>query len=137
MLSENRKVLIDLRLEQAHICLKEAELMLSANFYKGTSNRSYYCIFHSMRAVLAINKLDSKKHMGIISMFRERYIKTGIFDKTLSDIVGKAFTNRGESDYNDFFIISKEETLEQVNNAGIFLLSIEEYINKLEIEDTT
>jgi uncharacterized protein (UPF0332 family) len=85
-----------------------------------------------MRAILAIDKQDSKKHMGIISMFRERYIKTGVFDKTLSDIIGKAFTNRGESDYNDFYVISKEETINQLEDAKVFLTAVKEYIKSLD-----
>ncbi len=129
MRNENQTALTTLRLEQASGCLKDAELMLGASSYKSAANRSYYAIFHAMRAVLANDDFDSKKHSGVISVFRERYIKTGVFPKEFSDYIRDAFDNRGQSDYDDFFIISKEETVEQIENARAFLASVKEYLN--------
>lgn len=59
------------RLEQAEQCLKTAEVVLQIGDYKAAANRSYYSIFHSMRAVLATRGLDARKHSGIISIFAE------------------------------------------------------------------
>ena len=108
--------------------------MLHADAYKGAANRSYYCIFHAMRAVLVLDSFDSSKHSGVISKFREKYIKTDIFPKDFSDIISDAFMNRGKSDYHDFFVISKEDTIKQVENAKTFLAAVEEYINTLSFE---
>ena len=132
MLSENKKTLVALRLEKANECLRDAELMINSQSYKSAANRSYFSVFHAMRAVLALNDFDSKRHTGIISAFREKYIKTGIFQKNLSDIINRAFDNRGESDYNDFYVISKDETVEQAKNAKIFLTTVEAYIQSLD-----
>ncbi len=129
MHNEKKINLMRYRLEQAHDCLDSAIRDISAGSYKAASTRSYYCIFHTMRAVLAMDEFDSKKHSGVISVFRERYIKTGIFPKEFSDMIRIAFTNRGKSDYEDFFIISKEETAEQIENARAFLASVKEYLN--------
>jgi uncharacterized protein (UPF0332 family) len=46
------------RLEQAEQCIKSAQLLADANDYKGAANRSYYCIFHCMRAVLAMEHMS-------------------------------------------------------------------------------
>jgi hypothetical protein len=62
-----------------------------------------------MRAVLASVGFSSKTHSGILSEFRRRYIKQGIFPKEFSDLIGDAFDVRNDSDYNDFYLISKEE----------------------------
>ena len=56
------------------------------------------------------------------------YIKTGIFDKELSDIIKSAFTLRQESDYEDFYIISHDEVSKQVREAELFYNRIKEYI---------
>ena len=45
------------RLGQAGDCLKAAENNLESGLYKDALNRSYYCIFHGIRAVLALNLL--------------------------------------------------------------------------------
>ena len=42
---------------------------------------------------------------------------------------------RERSDYQEFFIVSKEEALQQLENAEIFVKEIESLINKI-IENT-
>ena len=79
------KELCDYRISQAADYLSAAEINLQHGFYKDAANRSYYSTFHAMRAVLALDGFDSKKHSGIISEFRRRYVKTGMFSTTFSD----------------------------------------------------
>ena len=43
-----------------------------------------------MRAVLALEGDDFKKHSGVIAIFRQNYIKSGIFDTVYSEIIQKA-----------------------------------------------
>ena len=97
------------RMEKAEQCLETAHNNIEDRDYKAAANRSYYAIFHSMRAILAFDSFDSKKHSGVISEFRRRYIKTGIFEADMSDIISNLFNIRGKSDYDDFFVISKAE----------------------------
>ena len=54
------------------------ESLLRDDDCKGAANRSYYAIFHAMRAVLALDGIDMKRHSGVMSEFRRLYIKTGI-----------------------------------------------------------
>jgi len=100
--------------------------------YKNAANRAYYCIFHAMRAVLAIDGFDSKKHSGVIAAFRQRYVKTGMFSAELSEMITGAFEMRGNSDYADFFVIGKREVAEQIDNARTFLDAVEAHIKTLE-----
>ena len=99
--------------------------------YKSAANRSYYAAFSAMRAVFALDGLDFKKHAGVIAEFRKSYIKTGIFDTKLSKIIDSLKDARQSSDYDDFYLISKEEVSEQVSNAEFFVTEIETYLNKL------
>jgi hypothetical protein len=122
-------VLANAGLIQAKEDLQCAKVVLEANLLKSSANRSYYCIFHCMRAVLALENFDSKKHSGVIAAFRERYIKTGIFPAEYSRIIGDAFKIRNDSDYQDFYIVSKDAVEVQIANAKIFLTAIEEYIS--------
>lgn len=117
------------RIEQAEQCYRSAVLLLEAGDYKASANRSYYCIFHSMRAVLAISGFDSKKHSGIISEFRRNYIKSGIFDMEFSDIIGSAFDVRGSSDYDDFYIASKSAVEEQLLGEKKFMNAVKAYLS--------
>jgi len=82
-----------------------------------------------MRAVLALDGVDMKHHSGIISEFRKRYIKAGAFDTSLSGIISELSSVREGSDYNDFFIVSKAETIQQVQSAEEFLAAIQSYLS--------
>lgn len=109
----------------------EASLVLyESRHYRAANNRAYYSIFHGMRAVLAFDGFDSKKHSGIIAVFRKDYIKTGIFDEYLSDIIGAASEIRNASDYDDMYIATKNETEEQIKNAKLFYDAIFAYVSQ-------
>jgi len=120
--------LASFRLMQARDCLQYAEMGIAAGLFKGSANRSYYAIFHSMRAVLALDKFDSRKHSGIIAAFRQRYIGTGIFPIEFSDIIGAAFEVRNDSDYQDMYIVSKKKVVAQLENAKTLFAAVEEYV---------
>ena len=62
MLNENIVALVQYRLEQSRDCLDAAVRDIDAEAYKDAASRAYYCIFHAMRAVLAVDGFDSKKH---------------------------------------------------------------------------
>jgi len=111
--------------------LNDAEITIAAGSFANAANRSYYCIFHAMRAVLITVGFSSKKHSGIIAEFRQKYIKTGIFPPEFSDIIKEAFTVRNNSDYEDFYVISKTEVTQQLKNAKTFLAAVEDYIRTL------
>lgn len=132
MLDDVSRISIRFRLDKARDCLKSAELLLSVGAYADSTNRSYYCIFHSMRAVLIVDGFSSKTHAGNITEFRRRYIKTGIFPIEFSDIIASAFETRNDSDYEDFYIVSRDEGSQQTQNARIFLKAMETYLESLE-----
>lgn len=127
---ETKKDLSQYRLEQAEQCLKSAKILLDSNDYKGAANRSYYCVFHCMRSILALEGLDFKKHSGLIAHFRKEYIKTGKLDVALSDIITDVFQIRTESDYDDYYVVSKNEVEEQIKNAEYFIQETKKYLEE-------
>ncbi len=122
------KALSEVRLIHAEECLDTTKKILALGDYKSAANRSYYAVFHAMRAVLALDSIDKKKHSGIILEFRRLYIKTGIFDTGMSDIISNLFDIRTSSDYDDFFIISKEDVESQVAGAEEFIKNVKTYL---------
>ena len=122
------------RLEQAERCLQSAKTLLSDEDYKGAANRSYYCVFHCMRSVMALESVDFKSHSAVISYFRKEYIKTKKLNLQLSDMLTDLFQIRNESDYDDFYILSKSEVEEQIRNAEYFFEQIRVYLKNNDIE---
>lgn len=132
MRDEDKKALAQARLVHAEECLSAAKSLGETGNYKSAANRAYYTVFHAMRAVLALNEIDMKRHSGIISEFRRLYIKTGIFQSELSQIISSLFEMRSDSDYDDFFVVSKNEVDEQIENAELFLTSVRTFLGEVE-----
>jgi uncharacterized protein (UPF0332 family) len=121
------KVAIDLskyRLEKAYDLLGQAEILFENQKYDGSINRSYYAIFNAMRSFLALLKLDSSTHAGVLSFYDRYLVKTNIFDKKFSKIAHSAFDSRQDSDYEDFYQPSKEDAEQQLQQAKSFLSEI-------------
>lgn len=118
------------RLERARDDLESARLLSENNKFSQSINRSYYSIFHSTRALLALEKLDARKHSGVISYFNKHFVKTGKIEKEYSKILMDAQDFRNDCDYDDFFVVSKEEAEAQITWATKFLNRIEQYIKK-------
>lgn len=122
--------LVQYRLSSAKERLESARLLLDAGQYKDSIGRSYYAIFTAVRAVLARDQVDFSKHAGMIAYFQREYIKSAIFDIKYSKILQRAFQIRNNCDYDDFFIVSKEDATEQYKNAVDMVQAIETYIKQ-------
>ena len=127
--SNEIKALSNYRLEQAKENLEEATALADINKYKGASNRAYYAIFHAIKAILALEEVDFKKHSSVIAYFNKNYISTNIFSKDLGKRVSNARYFREKSDYVDFYIITKEECEEQIETAKEMISLGENYLN--------
>lgn len=128
------KELAKYRMERAKEMLEAAEGNLNIRQYKTSINRSYYAVFHAMRALNILKGFDSSKHSGVIAFFNREYLKTEILDKALSVIIKNSSFMREKSDYDDFFIASKKEAETQVSEARIFLEVAETYLLNIEQE---
>lgn len=117
------------RLDTAKGDLKAARLLFDATEFRSSVNRSYYAIFHALRAVLALDGFDSSKHSGIISYFNLNYVKTDVFSREVSKMISSAYRLREKADYQDFYIVTIEEADEQIRKADIVINVISEYLN--------
>ena len=125
--------LVDLskyRYQRSRENLRDAWILLEAKSYKSSVNRSYYAIFHCLRAVTALDSFDSSKHSGIIAFFNMHYVKTGRFDKTVSKILDKAYRWREKADYKDYEEVTENTAKEQIMNAEKIMVVIEPYLLK-------
>lgn len=131
MQEHERKALSQTRLEHAVECLSAAGNLLEQGIIRvqriaPITRSSTRC------AVLAFDEIDMKRHSGVISEFRRRYIKTEIFETRMSEIISVLFDVRTDSDYDDFFVISKADTAVQIENAEYFVSSVRAYLKNKE-----
>ena len=114
------KDLSDIRYERAEEMLVAAKKNYEQDELKTALNRSYYAIFHAMRSVNCLDGYDSSKHSGVISHFNQSILKTGKMDPIFSDTIKKASYCREKSDYDDFYVVSRKEAKEQIQEYANF-----------------
>lgn len=117
------------RLEQAKEELEDAKLLYNNKRYKSANNRAYYSIFHSIRAVLALEGIDFKRHKDVQAYFNKNYVSTEIFPKKMGHKIAEANKIREDSDYDDKFVSNNEDTLNQINTAEELISLVEKYID--------
>ena len=102
---------------------------MEGNDYASATNRPYNCIFHAMRAVLALDGEDYKKHSAVISRFTLSYLKPEILPRDFSKLIANAALIRNRSDYEDFYICSIEDTKRLLYGACAFYNAVSVYLN--------
>lgn len=130
MLDNGIKDISALQFNRALKMLNIVPDLIELGDYNTAINRAYYAVFHSMKAVEVFDEYDSKKHSGVISFFRKNYIKTGIFDTNLSDIIKTLQIQREDSDYNIIAEFNIDDAKAAYEMAKEFVNSIEEYLNE-------
>ena len=109
--------LVQHRLEQAKRELKDAKLLYNDDSYLSANNRAYYAIFHSIRAVLALEPIDFKKHKDVVAYFNKNYVNPDIFPRTLGKRIMQAKRIREDSEYDDEYMANEEATENQIQTA--------------------
>ena len=128
MSPEERTARSAYRLTHAERMLDDAKAAFHAGRYASSINRSYYAAFHGMNTLLALDGMILKRHSGVISEFRRRYIGTGIISANISIIIGELFTQRNNCDYRDFYTPTHEEVSEMLHGAETVVESVKTYL---------
>ena len=71
------------RINTAFETLDAAKICMETKHYKDAINRSYYASFYAVRAVLAIEGTDFKRHKDVVAHFNKNYVATEKFEKTM------------------------------------------------------
>ena len=83
MPNQDEIALAKYRIEKANNCLSASKLLLDDGLYADSANRSYYAIFHSIRAVNILDGFDASKHSSVIAHFNWHYVHTGEFEREI------------------------------------------------------
>lgn len=117
------------RLERAKQDLSDAEFNYQNRRYLNANNRAYYAIFHAIRAVLATERIDFKRHKDVLAYFNQYYVKTEVFPRSISRKISQASKLREDSDYDDEFVPTDEETEIQIDTAKELIELVERYLS--------
>lgn len=123
----NKFDLMKYRLESAKSDLKSAKILIEAEEYRAANNRAYYAIFHAISAIHALDGKAYKWHKDALGSFNREYVKTEVFPREISRKISRAEEIRHASDYDDFYIATREKSQEQIETAEELIKMVEEY----------
>lgn len=131
-MDNRQKELSRYRLQEAGNSLIVAKNCLNDGFYKDSINRSYYSAFYAIKAVLALGTVDFKRHKDVIAYFNKEFVATEKFPRELGRRLGTLKQLREKSDYDDFYIASKDKASEQIETAEMILKEVARYLDDVE-----
>ena len=82
-MNDKKKDLCIYRIWNAVETLGVAALCLESRHYKDSINRSYYAAFYAIKAVLALEEIDFKRHKDAVAYFNKTYVATEIFSREM------------------------------------------------------
>ena len=118
------------RIETSKSDIKAAEILLNAREFRGANNRAYYGIYHAVSAIHALDGNAYKRHKDALANFNKNYVKTEIFPRKLGIRIVESEEIRHASDYDDFYIATREEAEEQIQTAKELVKLVEEYVRQ-------
>lgn len=128
MTNEEKKTLINYRLERANESIKAAELMLENEMYIPAINRIYYSMFYAVQALLILKESTFSKQGQVKGFFNKEFIKTGVFPKEFGKLFNTVFEYRQKFDYVDLIIPEEGLISDYISKANNFVQKITEFI---------
>lgn len=126
--SQQRKDLVRYRIEKAYKSLKEAKAVANLRYWNLTGNRLYYCVFHMASALLLDKGFTAKTHAGVIHLVGEKFISSGLLDKSYGKLFSRLYELRQSGDYDDTYDATEEEVLPYFEKVNTFIKDMESLI---------
>lgn len=117
-------------IQRAKKALGSAEILIKEEDLEASVSRSYYAMFYATEALLLTKNLKPSSHKGVITLFGEHFIKTGILPREMSKRLKDSFDRRLISDYSFTFEIDKNDARESLQWAEEFVKETENYLIK-------
>ncbi len=117
-------------IENAVEMLAVAEQNAQSGFHSSAVNRAYYAIFYAANAMLATIGEARSKHSGVISLFRNRFVRSGEFPAEMSDIYGRIMDNRQRGDYDLGMGFDEELTAADIEDARRFVNMVKQWLKE-------
>ena len=110
--------------DKAKRFLRTAELSFKDGDYDSCASRCYYGMFFMTEALLLKKKITASTHKGVIALFGEHFVKTGIIDREFGRALRRAFDLRQKGDYSTGLRVSDSEAEVLLKIAKEFIYEI-------------
>ena len=127
------KELADLQ-AKAERFLKTAEKALEIGDYDSCVSRCYYAMFFMVEALLLTKGLTASSHKGVLGLYGQHFVKTGIFGRESGKALSEAYDKRLIGDYGVGLSLTTEETTELLRTAHAFVKQAKVYLERWQQE---
>ncbi len=127
---EERQIIVQLELEKAQSIMAQIENLRVLKYWDNIANRLYYAIFHAVSALLINDGHSVNTHKGVVVLFGQHYVRTGIFSMDDGRLYSQLQTMREKGDYNCAYQTSEDEIEPLIEPARILVDKIVKYILK-------
>lgn len=120
MTEENRKRNIKDEVARADQALRAAEGLLQLGLYADSVSRSYYAVFHLIRAALLTRGVEPRSHGGAIHLFNTELVRPGLFSSSHNRLIAGLQRSRELADYDAAVAFSGDEARRELDDARAF-----------------
>ena len=115
---DERKAVVDFRIEKAHRAFEQAQGVVELQYWETIANRLYYAAYNAVSALLIAHGYTTRSHDGVIHLFGQHFVKTGIVDVADGKLYHHLFTLRLTGDYDDTYGLTSEDVLPLITPAS-------------------
>ncbi|MBI2514776.1 HEPN domain-containing protein [Candidatus Wolfebacteria bacterium] len=115
-------------LSNARDRIKSAEILKDAGQYSDAISRIYYSLFNAATAALLSKKLTAKTHHGLVLLFEENFVETGIIKPEIGRWLRRSKEAREAADYEVYKKFDKGTVEAGIKAAKEFVADIEKIV---------
>lgn len=75
-----KRDIVSYRRQKAHDLMRDVDILMENELWNSTVNRMYYACFHIISALLIMNEIEVKTHMGVRQAFDLHFVKSGLLE---------------------------------------------------------
>ena len=127
----DRQQVIAYRMGRARETLQDAQLLFrNGGSPESIINRAYYAIFYATLALMAEQGINLSRHSSVIARFDQDFVKSGLFPKSMSRILHRAFYLRQFGDHREMLNLTSQQAEEILRDTEQFLRTVEAYFQR-------
>jgi len=121
---------VEILVAKAQTFLRSAERVMSEGDYDSCASRCYYAMFSMATAALLTKDLRSPSHKGVISLFGQHFVRTGVLESQMGGTINYAYDMRIIGDYGVSRSVAREEAEDLLNATQNFVAKVKEYLDQ-------
>jgi len=117
---DNRRRNIAEEVARAEESLRAAKALLDLGLHADSISRSYYAVFHVLRALILSRDIEPKTHAGAIHLFNQEFVRTGVVPNSHNRLLAGLQRARELADYDAAVSFSAEDAAAECDAATSF-----------------